>query len=699
MVQRKVDYKPFAPHNDSNLVSQETWENASTVDMGFVEGKASAKMVNKALRQATSISASFAEMIAKYADVDVLDDGNTLKLAEDFKTAIFNIAQMTMQENVLDLKYSKRIMMDSYVNYKNIVILLCKVSPEPTDPDNGGKGYASIAGKLSFFRGGVGSAVRLEQLNIAVHTAYRSSTFNEVNKLAMSHESTSWDFRFATCMYGGEKWLVLRNKSPNAQNFLGDFTGISRFIDPKEKENFLKVVPYAEIPHDGQPEKVLDGEIYNSLTEVPAGNIQKMTDAVGGEYYTSANKPTPSDLGAMYKELPLPDFHAPLNDDLKILHGFGDYDTITINDHVIDLATKSLNYLRTGVGSYFNKSGLLCYAEENEPRFEKYGLLFEPSSVNTWTYQTLDAMPGKSNAAVFTTTLPDGAIGDTIRLTPVSGQFSYVRAFGITGKTGKHWLSCFAKYEDGSGGIPPLFTGSNGAFGLRFSGIPLYNGWWWMYRSVDDPSGNIGFGWAPSLPNNEAFPTKNVLVCNFQMEKNEQPTSFIPIVNGRETARGPDKLEVTGIGNWNHTFTFSAEVHVAWDAMPNPAPRIFDLGLAYGGGSMDTSYRSVQIHSNQILFQFGSSGSNNLTVPRDSAIERNIVVASFNKDTKEAKLCVNGTISKRSNDNTISSVKIPNTIRFGGQSDNDGARSVHGHLRNIKFWHQDFTEEQLKWIR
>ena len=699
MVQRKVDYKPFAPHNDSNVVAQETWENTSTVDMGFVEGKASAKMVNKALRQATSISASFAEMIAKYADVDVLDDGNTLKLAEDFKTAIFNIAQMTMQENVLDLKYSKRIMMDVQANYQNIVILLCKTGEEPSDPDTGGKRYSSIAGKMSFFRGGVGASVRLEQLNITAHSAYRSSIFNSVNKLALSHESTSWDFRFATCIHGGEKWLVLRNKVPNVQNFLGDFTGISRFGDPKEKENFLKVIPYLEIEHGSQPERIIDAEIHNSLTEVAVGDIQKMTDAVGGEYYTSNNKPTPSDLGAMYKELPLPDFHAPLNDDLKILHGFGDYDTITINEHVIDLATKSLTYLRSGAGSYINKSGLLRYAEENEPRFEKYGLLFEPSATNTWIYQTLATIPEKSNAAVFTTSLPDGTIGDTIRLTPISGQLSFLRLLGVDGKTGKHWLSCFAKHEDGSGGMPALFTGSGGAFGLRFSGIPLYNGWWWMYRSIDNPTGNVGFGWAASLPDGEAFPTKNVLICNFQMEKNEQPTSFIPIVNGRETSRGPDKLEVTGIGNWSHTFTFSAEVHVAWDAMPNPAPRIFDLGLAYGGGSMDASYRSVQINSSQMLFQFGSSGSNNLTVSRDPTIERNMVVASFNKDTKEAKLCVNGAINKRSGDNSISSVKIPNTIRFGGQSDNEGVRSLHGHLRNIKFWHQDFDEEQLKWIR
>lgn len=672
MVQRKVDYKPFAPHNDSNLVSQETWENASTVEMGFVEGKASAKMVNKALRQATSISASFAEMIAKYADVDVLDDGNTLKLAEDFKTSIFNIAQMTMQENVLDQKYAKRIQMDVYANYQNIVILLCKAAPVVANPTGDGKVYSSIAGKLSFFRGHVSSSTRLEQLNIAVHTAYRSSIFNSCNKLAMSHESKSWDFRFATCTYEGEQWIVLKNTVSNVQNFLGDFNGVLRFNDSTEKQSFLKVIPYYEMAHDSVAAKVLNQEIYDSLTEVAAEDIQKMTDATGGEYYTSANKPTPSDLGAMYKELPLPDFHAPLNDDLKILHGFGNYDTIEINEHVIDLLTKVFNYSRDSKASYTSKYGTVCQAEVNEPRFETLGVFLEDESDNLIEFHNFP-----NNLAGWQTPNSTGNVYDYVDapdLSKTALKASFVgdginrRINGfVAGET--YTFSFWAKNDN------PIDV----TYGIRMGGTApaidlniLKNTDWQRYSVTTQYIGGD-----TTLRLYTGF--KNTPICfwGMQLEKRSKPSSLI-YTSGAQERRRRDYLYVNHPDNLpgpNKDFTIAFESDLEnTTVLTNPC----FVGVSRSDAVTSDNTRVTVETNGSISFWAGCKMTNNNYLTG----KRNIVVIS--RKGSQASCCVNGVVVKGTAAYSTEGYKISLQT---------------GHVRNLRVWHQGFDEEQLKWVR
>ena len=693
MVQRKVDFLPFAPNVDSNLVSQETWETASTVQHGFVEGKASAKMVNKALRQATSISGSFARTIAKYADVDVLDNGDLDKIAEDFKTAIYNIAEMTLKANVLDLRYTKRIPFDFYANYQNIVILLCKAANN-AEP---GSGYAIFSGKLTFQRGDVTSAVRLEQLNIAVTRAYNNSTFKNVNKLALNHEATSWDFRLATCTYNGEKWIVLKNNSNNVQNFLADFSGIVRFKDPEEEKQFLKCIAYYEVPNNEKPATVLNQEIHDSLVEIPASDLEKMTDAVGGTYYTSANKPTPSDLGAMYKELPLPDFQAPLNDDLKILHGFGDYDTIEINGHILDLATKSIGFTRDGEATYTDKSGFLRIAKANEPRFEKKGLLLETSSrnliancKNPTERHALDPVPDQTvktplNTDETTTVfvVPDGQSGDSL-----------IR-FGVAVKErvdSNRVATCFVMALDNDLDIYIECEDKN-----KTTYRCKANTWTRIVAKRNTPtneySGFIDVGIVNYTPG------QKIAVWGGQLEDGLTPSSLI-ITTGEPLTRASDIAWIISSCNYL-TGDKERTIAVEFDSSVDETEARYPIILSMKSGATPKEQLGINKVTNGFFCDYiidevkgtGASIGNPLSA---GVSNQGLMVVSLSPSKVIARL--NDYVMSRTDMTPNGKVTATEKIYLGGSS-LASTLSLNGHIRNLRIWHQALTEEEIKWIR
>ncbi|QIE02373.1 hypothetical protein [Escherichia phage fp01] len=87
----------------------------------------------------------------------------------------------------------------------------------------------------------------------------------------------------------------------------------------------------------------------------------------------------------MYEPVPYPDVWVPLTDDMRLLSGMAPYDLATINDVTLELPTKSANFTRSTTASYIDKSGKMCFADINEPRFEKQGLLMESQCTNLYT--------------------------------------------------------------------------------------------------------------------------------------------------------------------------------------------------------------------------------------------------------------------------------------------------------------------------
>lgn len=82
------DFLPFAAAAGANVLDQATYAAASDTSTGFVSGVASSKAVNKTLRQASIIAAVIAQFIVDNAAADVIDDGTTTTIEDNFVVAL-----------------------------------------------------------------------------------------------------------------------------------------------------------------------------------------------------------------------------------------------------------------------------------------------------------------------------------------------------------------------------------------------------------------------------------------------------------------------------------------------------------------------------------------------------------------------------------------------------------------------------------
>ncbi|RAW92016.1 phage tail protein [Photorhabdus laumondii] len=105
----KNDFKAFSISNNANVVSQERYEESQSLYSGFPPDNVPTHLLNKALRQSSTIASVVADFIATESSSDVLDDGNTTKLT-------------TQLNKALDQKLTKKIP-DASLTQKGIVQL------------------------------------------------------------------------------------------------------------------------------------------------------------------------------------------------------------------------------------------------------------------------------------------------------------------------------------------------------------------------------------------------------------------------------------------------------------------------------------------------------------------------------------------------------------------------------------------------
>ncbi|MFD0709297.1 hypothetical protein [Photorhabdus akhurstii] len=85
----KNDFKAFSIGNNANVVSQTIYEGEQGLKTGFPESdRISRHVLNKALRQSSTISSVVADFIATESGSDVLDDGNIAKLTAQLNKAL-----------------------------------------------------------------------------------------------------------------------------------------------------------------------------------------------------------------------------------------------------------------------------------------------------------------------------------------------------------------------------------------------------------------------------------------------------------------------------------------------------------------------------------------------------------------------------------------------------------------------------------
>ncbi|MCW7549242.1 tail fiber protein [Photorhabdus sp. APURE] len=84
----KNDFKAFSISDNANVVSQEKYEENQSLQTGFLPDNVPTHLLNKVLRQASTVSSVVADFIAARSGNDVLDDGNIAKLTAQLNKAL-----------------------------------------------------------------------------------------------------------------------------------------------------------------------------------------------------------------------------------------------------------------------------------------------------------------------------------------------------------------------------------------------------------------------------------------------------------------------------------------------------------------------------------------------------------------------------------------------------------------------------------
>ncbi|HDR9029882.1 TPA: hypothetical protein QDB14_004104 [Burkholderia vietnamiensis] len=82
------DFLAFAVGTGANVLGQADYAGSSTLAQGFVAGTASAKTMNKAIRQSSIMSAVLSQFIVNRTSQPVIDDGTTATILANFIAAI-----------------------------------------------------------------------------------------------------------------------------------------------------------------------------------------------------------------------------------------------------------------------------------------------------------------------------------------------------------------------------------------------------------------------------------------------------------------------------------------------------------------------------------------------------------------------------------------------------------------------------------
>lgn len=84
----KNEFKAFSVDKNANVVDQERYEESHSLYVGFLPESIPSHLLNKALRQSSTISSVVADFIATQSGDDVLDDGNVAKLIVQLNKAL-----------------------------------------------------------------------------------------------------------------------------------------------------------------------------------------------------------------------------------------------------------------------------------------------------------------------------------------------------------------------------------------------------------------------------------------------------------------------------------------------------------------------------------------------------------------------------------------------------------------------------------
>ncbi|HGU5892605.1 TPA: prophage tail fiber N-terminal domain-containing protein, partial [Escherichia coli] len=350
----------------------------------------------------------------------------------------------------------------------------------------------------------------------------------------------------------------------------------------------------------------------------------KASEDAAREYASQAAEPY------KYVLQPLPDVWIPFNDSLEMITGFAPgYKKVTIGDDVITFPSeKVVSFTRSTSATYINKSGSFTFAEINEPRFEKEGLLIEGQRTNTFTNSNNPSLWNYDDKNIEITTSVDEygfkyglfdvkETSTTERATIISTGYSRVIDVAANESV---TLSCRVKKINGEGIItlrPRIsFVNDDGTSNtlvagsyidcetgdvLGFSGGDAVNhviyreanGWLRVEFTYKSPEAKSMYGRFEMGADKRAIKKGDqIMFTTPQFEKGSCASSFI-VTSDVAVTRASDVVIMPIRLNWSTPpLSVLMEVNINWDKMPNSEGSARLLNVSITGATTDVADES-----------------------------------------------------------------------------------------------------------
>lgn len=213
------------------------------------------------------------------------------------------------------------------------------------------------------------------------------------------------------------------------------------------------------------------------------------------------------------------------------------------------------------------------------------------------------------------------------------------------------------------------------------------------YRTSDE-STNIRGVIQFACKNGAVFDETSVLrITTPQVEKNALRSSFI-VTGDVPATRASDMVKIPATCNWGDApFTLLCEVSVSWDIPPNAAPR-----------TLNVSRLDTENNNEHYIYQFFNGSAEKLTTGLGASPATYYSVATATNKHAVSGFRVNNVNQMQTISNGVVStaVDIPYKVRFvpgdlvfGGQT-SAGLRHLFGHVRNLRIWHKELNDRQIK---
>ncbi|HAI3543933.1 TPA: prophage tail fiber N-terminal domain-containing protein [Escherichia coli] len=427
---------------------------------------------------------------------------------------------------------------------------------------------------------------------------------------------------------------------------------------------------------------------------------------------------------------PLPDVWIPFNDSLDMITGFSpSYKKIVIGDDEITVpGDKIVKFKRASTATYINKSGSFVVADVDEARFEKSGLLIEGQRTNNfinsnapeaWNFNNkrldvnsnLDPFGFSYGVMTYKDSSDTGPVTlistGTGRVIPVENGDSVTISARFKGNGIRARMRISKLNDDGAGNTfiaDALLDLSNLTLksDVLSSSFVVENSGWIFFQSTykSDSSQNIYARIEMyQQEGNEIKVGDSISMATPQVEKGTAASSFI-ITGGTPATRASDMVTIPLNKNWvRRPLTVLTECSVSWDVMPNTTGAARILNISTTGDSTDITDQSY------MYLGFISKGSKAIItngkgtmaeIKSDIAVSgRKNIIGGRLKEDGSLSVVVNGNIGGASVSPYNDTRYLNGFMNIGGQS-STGDRHLFGHVRNLRIWHRELNDRQLK---